>query len=143
MAKTFLFLGRSLRGHSGPAEPGYAALLSVIVLGVILAAATLGFSGQVAAGRQNSLDRVRKGQSRAAAEGCSAKALLYYALDPGYAGDETIAVNGTQCVIKTITSAADTISLVVAVNMDGAMTTLATVANKNDTAIISQYEIIN
>jgi hypothetical protein len=112
-------------------------------MGALLSAATLSFSDQVALSRLNSLARVLKGQSRALSESCAAKVLLNYALDPSYAGHETIIINETQCAVGELALTADTLTTTTSVNLNSIISTIQTIANKNDTTIVSQHEIIN
>src|SRR5688572_5917346 len=81
-------------------EQGYIALMSVIVMGAVLTTVAVSFMERVMVSRLNSLSALVKSQTQELALACSARALLNYALDPSYRGDEAVNFADGQCTIK-------------------------------------------
>jgi hypothetical protein len=82
---------------------GYIAITSALLISglIVIVAVSLGLSSYLA---QTSLARsYYKEASRALAEGCLDEALLKYAEDPAYAGDEVLAIGSDECEIVSVT----------------------------------------
>ena len=122
-------------------QSGYIALISAIVISVVLMAVTfaLSFSGYFA--RFNILDSEYKERSVALAEACADTALLRLALNPGYAGNETLTLGADSCFIRGITLAGGQFTIYTKAIFQKINTNLKIFAASSDLSIISWEEI--
>jgi hypothetical protein len=107
-------------------QQGYIALLTVIIISAILAALVSGISAQTAAYWSTSSNRESKEQGRQLASACAAQALLRFALDHTYSGNETVSVSGPDCTILSLDSGYQTLTSVTESQISDLDTTLQT-----------------
>ncbi len=84
-------------------EKGYIALTSVIILGITLLVAVLGFALMIFFNKKSTTQAVLKEGSYFAARACLEKALLNLTVDSAYSGGEDISVDNDQCTISSVT----------------------------------------
>jgi len=84
-------------------EQGYIALTTVIILGVTLLVAVLGFGFIIFFNRQSTTQAILKDDSYFAARACIEQALLNLTADSSYTGGEDISVGNNQCTISSVT----------------------------------------
>lgn len=91
-------------------RPGYAALLSVIVISAVLVATSITLSLDAYEARSAARDAEAKAESRSLAEACARKALLDAVLGTGGPGLVTVDADASPpeiCLIRSVTHAAD------------------------------------
>ncbi len=132
----------SLNSSPNP-EQGYIALLSVIVISAVLITVTIGLSEQSMTGRSDTVNRELKSQNRLLALGCAEQALLLYALDNNYRGNEVIDSNNVSCTVLSFSDVNDMVKFAVSIELNSLVTAVETVVKTYDLSIISQHEIIN
>lgn len=122
--------------------PGYIALASAIVisLALLILASTVSLSGYFS--RFNSLESEFKQKSLALAEACGDTALLKLAIDPAYAGNETVPVGAGRCSILPIPGAADErLTITTQATVGNAVSNIKIIAAAADLSIISWLEV--
>ncbi|MEK7576344.1 MAG: hypothetical protein AAB482_01480 [Patescibacteria group bacterium] len=80
---------------------GFIALISVLIISGILIAVTTAASMSGFLSRSNMIDSELKERGKSLAEACADVALLKYAQNPSYAGNETISVGVDSCLIRS------------------------------------------
>lgn len=122
---------------------GFAALMSVIILSVILLliATTLSMTGF--AGRLNILDSEYKERSLVLAEACVDMAILRLTQNPTYLGNESVSVGGDTCNIRNFDPNPDPITIETKSTFQKAVTNLRVVVVKSDLSVISWQEVPN
>lgn len=125
---------------------GFAALISVIILSVVLLliATTLSMTGF--AGRLNILDSEYKERSLGLAEACVDTAILRLAQTPTYSVTPpgvVVPVGGDSCNIRSITPATDPIVIQATASFQNAFTNLVVNVALADLSIISWQEVAN
>jgi hypothetical protein len=82
------------------AQNGYVALMTAIILGLVLLTLLVVASNTSLFGRFNVLDAENKEISRAVARSCADIALLKYAGNAAYAGDEVLDIGAYRCYVR-------------------------------------------
>jgi len=124
-------------------QKGYIAMTSAIIIAMLVMAIVFAINLTGYFNRSNVLTSELKDVSLALAEGCAEKALLKYAEDNAYAGNENITVNGRQCSILPIeTSGSDRILKTKAI-VESTTSNIKVVFNTADMTIVSWEELPN
>ncbi len=115
-----------------------AIIIAILIMTIVFAINLIGYFG-----RSNVLTSELKDVSFSLAEGCAEKALLKYAEDNAYAGNESITVGGRQCSILPIeTSGSDRIIKAKAI-VESTTSNVKVVFNGTDMTIVSWEELSN
>ena len=83
-------------------EQGYVALISAIIISVVLVMIAISLSTASFFSRFNVSDAEYKKRSSNLAEACADQALLKYAQDSSYSGNEDIPVGADSCHIRSV-----------------------------------------
>src|SRR3989344_207589 len=115
-----------------------AIIISILVMMIVFAINLIGYFG-----RSNVLTSELKDMSLSLAEGCAEKALLKYAEDNAYAGNEPITVDARQCSILPIeVSGSDKILKTKAI-VENTTSNIKVVFKGSDMTIVSWEELTN
>lgn len=122
---------------------GFIAITACIVLSFLLLAVAVLFSKTSLIARYNNVDFNMKKVSYFLAYTCLEQALLKLAINPGYTGNETIAVGGTsQCTILPIDSADSTAVIKAHAQSNKATTNLRLTVNSGTLSTVSLEEVV-
>lgn len=124
---------------------GYIAITASILLSLLIMAVAISLGAASISSRSENLDFELKKQSFFAARSCLDKALLKLALDSGYAGNETLGVEGTayQCVIRPVISSPPNKIIQVRSQINGATTNLQLTVNASQLSTVSLEEVVS
>ena len=115
-----------------------AIIISILIMTIVFAINLIGYFG-----RSNVLTSELKDVSFSLAEGCAEKALLKYAEDNAYAGNENITIGARQCNILPIeTSGSDRIIKTKAI-VESTTSNIKVVFNGSEMTIVSWEELTN
>lgn len=129
--------------NTSHASRGYIAITSAIIITMLVMMIVFAINLIGYFSRYNVLTSELKDISLSLAEGCAEKALLKYAEDSAYAGNENITVGARQCNILPVeTSGSDRILKTKAV-VESTTSNIKVVFNGNDMAIVSWEELPN
>jgi hypothetical protein len=120
-------------------QQGYVALITVIILGVVLLVAVLGFSLLMFFNTHSTTNALLKESSYFAARACLEKALLNITVDPDYAGGDNLSVDGDPCTITSVTQEGANRIIITTSTIRRAQTTLElTVGNNLETVTFTE-----
>lgn len=121
---------------------GYIALTSAIIISMLIM--TIIFSISLAGyfSRSNVLISEYKDASLALAEGCAEKALLKYAEDNSYVGNEIITINPGQCMILPIEISGNNKIVKTKAVVQSATSNIKVIFNGADGTIVSWEEFL-
>jgi hypothetical protein len=105
-------------------EQGYIALTTVIILGVTLLVAVLGFGFIIFFNRESTTQAILKDDSYFAARACIEQALLNLTADSAYTGGENISVSSNQCTISSVAQDGENYLIITTATIERSTTTL-------------------
>ncbi len=105
-------------------EQGYIALTTVIILGVTLLVAVLGFGFIIFFNRESTTQAILKDDSYFAARACIEQALLNLTADSAYTGGENISVGSNQCTISSVAQDGENYLIITTATVERSTTTL-------------------
>ena len=105
-------------------EQGYIALTTVIILGVTLLVAVLGFGFIIFFNRESTIQAILKDDSYFAARACIEQALLNLTADSAYTGGENISVGSNQCTISSVAQDGENYLIITTATVERSTTTL-------------------
>lgn len=117
------------------------ALISVIVLGGVLTTWVASFSGRIWLNRMSNIRRELRTESQKLAQACAAQALVNFALDSDYRGNEEINWPGGSCRIEQLTANEEVVTIISSAQTEKQRTVLESTANISDLIINPQKEI--
>ena len=124
-------------------EPGFIALISVITISALLVSGVLGLS-DIAVNHHHELSQIdNKLQTEASALGTAQYALLRYAQDKTYSGNESLKTDGTTCTISPLVVATNQLTFTTACTLWGSTTFIQTQADPSSLLLFSQKQIIH
>ncbi len=112
-------------------QQGYVALITVIILGVVLLVAVLGFSLLTFFSTTSTTDALLKESSYFAARACLEKALLSITADPDYAGGDNLSVDGDPCTVTSVTQEGANRIIIATSTINRVQTTLELTVDNN------------
>ena len=125
-------------------DQGYMALMTVIIISALLAGLTTSLAARSILGQTNQLANELKTQSRQLAAGCASEAMLSYAFDHNYQGNQTIMIDDQSCRIESISTIDQArIQIISSAQVGDHLTTLQTLIRTSDLLLVSQSEITN
>jgi len=122
---------------------GYIALTSAVIIVMVVMAIITAVSVSTYFSRYNSLGSEFKEISLSLAEGCAEKALLNYAEDEFYAGNESINIGSNQCSILPIEIDGSNRIFKTTAMVQGATSNIKVTFNPIGLAIVSWEELPN
>jgi len=123
-------------------EQGFAAIVSVVIISVLLIALTFTLSTTGFFVRFNVLDQEFKAKSLALAEGCANRALVKLAVDSAYSGNEDFKIGDDVCHIGQISNNGNYIFKTQGIAQK-AYSNISVMAKPSDLSIISFSETPN
>ncbi len=109
----------------------------------MLTTITAGITNELALSRTSQFNRELKAQSLESAAACVAQAMLNYAFDATYRGDENINLGDNICTIGQFSIDSSIITVVTSGKTASSITFLQTMVRTSDLSLVSQYEITN
>jgi hypothetical protein len=131
----------SLSQNTWGSESGFTTLVSVLIITSILLASFLSANVLVLGRLTGSSEYSEKQASRELARACVDHALLRYAINPMYQGNERVAVGQEFCEIEPLNNGQESILLNTSAVVNHSLTILQTRIELSGLKIISQQEI--
>lgn len=128
---------------SGAHSAGYIAITSAIIITILVISVILTTSSTGYFARFNILGTVIKEESHALANACADTALLNIALDINYAGDETVNVVDSTCLIMAIETSGDQKTIKTQGITGDKITNLRIILNTTDFTVVSWGEVVS
>ncbi len=132
---------QSLPCQQAGTSGGYIALISTIIISVLMMGVVFATSHAGFIGRFNILNTEFKELSSGLAEACVDMALLKLAQSKSYAGNESISVGNSQCLILPIETSPGQKTIKTKATFQNSVTNLKIVAKDTDLSVISWEEV--
>ncbi|MFH0806217.1 MAG: hypothetical protein V1885_00590 [Candidatus Brennerbacteria bacterium] len=130
------------RGAVPNGRQGYIAIVASIVVTTIVGVVALVFSSSNFLGRYDTLALEEKGASRALAEGCLEYARLALAVNPSYAGGNTVPIASSTCRVVSVVTVGQEKRITTSATIGTKTTNLITTVRASDLAITGRGEEI-
>lgn len=122
---------------------GYIAMTSAIIISMLVMAIVFAVSMTGYFSRANIMTSEFKDLSLALAEGCAEKALLKYAEDNSYAGNENISIDSYECTILPVETSGSNKIIKMKATVQNATSNIKVTFDANNMTIISWEELSN
>lgn len=122
-------------------QEGYIAMTSAIIISILIMTIVFAVSTAGYFSRSNILVSELKDVGLALAEGCAEKALLKYAEDISYAGNESVTIGSKQCAILTIETSGDNKIIKTEAIVQGATSNIKVTFVSADMTLVSWEEV--
>lgn len=129
--------------HTPSLRDGYIAMTSAIIISMLVLAIVFAISLSGYFSRSNVLTSEFKDVSLALAEGCTEKALLKYAENTSYVGNENITISGRQCSILPIETSGSNKIIKTKAIVESVTSNIKVTFDSTDITIISWEELPN
>ncbi|MDP1689247.1 MAG: hypothetical protein Q8L47_03930 [bacterium] len=120
---------------------GFIALMSSVIIAAVILVFTVTLSYSSFFVRFNLLDSEFKDRSVALAEGCVDSALLNYAINSSYSGNEFLNIGSDSCFVRPIYESGSNINIETQAIFQNSYTNLKVTINKISLAVVSWSEV--